>query len=101
MGLSADKLREMADILELQNEDGFRLAAYRRAARTLMDLGYPVDEMVRSRGLEGRIGCDEHAHKSNCTTGKEDGRGVGRGLARKRGQHSEQGGHFVWPQRGK
>jgi len=43
----------MADILELQNEDGFRVAAYRRAARTLMDLGYPVDEMVRSRGLEG------------------------------------------------
>jgi len=25
-----------------------------------------------------RIGSDEQAHKSNCTTGKEDGRGVGR-----------------------
>ena len=43
----------MADILELQNEDGFRIAAYRRAARTLMELNRPVDEIVRSRGLEG------------------------------------------------
>ena len=43
----------MADILELQNEDGFRIAAYRRAARTLMELDRPVDEIVRSRGREG------------------------------------------------
>ena len=43
----------MADILELQNEDGFRIAAYRRAARTLMELDRPVDEIVRCRGLEG------------------------------------------------
>ena len=41
------------------------------------------------------------AHESNCTTGKEEGRGVGRGLAGKRGQHSEQSGHFASPQRGK
>ena len=34
------------------------------------------------------------AHESNCTTGKEDGRGVGRGLAGKRGQHSVQGRTF-------
>ena len=68
MGLSADKLREMADILELQNEDGFRLAAYRRAAITLMDLGYPVDEMVRSRGLERLM------------ESPGIGRGIGRGI---------------------
>src|SRR5271166_1466470 len=43
----------MVDILELQNEDGFRVAAYRRAARTLMELDRPVDEIVRSRGREG------------------------------------------------
>jgi DNA polymerase/3'-5' exonuclease PolX len=43
----------MADILELQNEDGFRVAAYRRAARTLTELDRPVDDIVRSRGLEG------------------------------------------------
>ena len=45
----------MADILELQNEDGFRVAAYRRAARTLMELDRPVDEIVRNRGLEGML----------------------------------------------
>jgi hypothetical protein len=27
-GIIADKLREMADILELQHEDGFRVAAF-------------------------------------------------------------------------
>jgi hypothetical protein len=33
--------------------------------------------------------------------GEENGRGVEWGLTGKRGQHSEQGGHFAWPQRGK
>ena len=49
----ADKLREMADILELQHDDGFRVAAYHRAARTLMALTCPVDEIVLSEGLAG------------------------------------------------
>jgi DNA polymerase (family X) len=53
--LLADKLREMADILEVQNEDGYRIAAYRRAARTLLELQNPVDEIVRNRGLEGLV----------------------------------------------
>jgi DNA polymerase/3'-5' exonuclease PolX len=48
-GIIADKLREMADILELQHEDGFRVGAYRRAARTLA-LERPVDEIGRSEG---------------------------------------------------
>jgi DNA polymerase/3'-5' exonuclease PolX len=32
----ADKLRQMADILEVQHEDGIRVATYRQAARTMM-----------------------------------------------------------------
>ena len=52
-GIIADKLREMADILGLQHEDGFRIAAYRRAARTLMAFDRLLDEIVRSQGLEG------------------------------------------------
>ena len=39
--LLADKLREMADILEVQHEDGYRIAAYRRAARTILELERP------------------------------------------------------------
>lgn len=49
----AEKLREMADILELQNEDGYRVAAYRRAARTVIELDRPIDKIVRSEGLDG------------------------------------------------
>ena len=53
--LLADKLREMADILEVQHEDGYRVAAYRRAARTLLEIEKPVDEIVRTEGLKGVI----------------------------------------------
>lgn len=53
--LLADRLREMADILEVQHEDGYRVAAYRRAARTLVELETPIDEIVRNQGLEGVI----------------------------------------------
>lgn len=51
--LVADKLREMADILEVQHEDGYRIAAYRRAAKRLQELGLPVDEIARRNGLKG------------------------------------------------
>lgn len=51
--LVAEKLREMADILDVQQEDGYRIAAYRRAARTLLELERPVVEIVRSEGLKG------------------------------------------------
>jgi len=53
--LLADKLREMADILEVQHEDGYRVAAYRRAARTLLELETPIDEIVRNEGLKGVV----------------------------------------------
>ncbi|MGD9804321.1 MAG: helix-hairpin-helix domain-containing protein [Hyphomicrobiaceae bacterium] len=53
--LLADKLREMADILAVQHEDGYRVAAYRRAARTLVELEKPIDEIVRNEGLKGVI----------------------------------------------
>jgi DNA polymerase/3'-5' exonuclease PolX len=51
--MMADKLREMADLLEVQHEYGYRFAAYRRAAKTLLELGRPIDEIVRTEGLEG------------------------------------------------
>lgn len=53
--LLADKLREMADILEVQHEDGYRVSAYRRAARTLVELEKPIDEIVRHEGLKGVV----------------------------------------------
>ena len=51
--MMADKLREMADLLEVQHEDGYRIAAYRRAAKTLLELDRPIDEIVGTEGLEG------------------------------------------------
>jgi putative hydrolase len=51
----ADKLREMADVLEQQEADGFRIAAYRRAANTLESLEPSVEEVVRSDGLPGLV----------------------------------------------
>ena len=49
----ADKLREMADIFELQHEEGYRVAAYRRAAKNVMELPRPIDEIVRVGGIKG------------------------------------------------
>jgi DNA polymerase (family X) len=49
----AEKLREMADTLEVQHEDGYRVAAYRRAARSIAVLERPVDEIARIEGLKG------------------------------------------------
>lgn len=51
----ADKLREMADLLEIQNEDGFRVTAYRRAAQTISEMPQPVEEIVQDQGLDGLI----------------------------------------------
>jgi putative hydrolase len=47
----AGKLREIADVLEQQQADGFRIAAYRRGADTLETLRQPVEEIVRIEGL--------------------------------------------------
>jgi len=48
----ADKLREMADLLEVQHEDGYRIQAFRRAARTVAELAEPVEEIVKRGGAD-------------------------------------------------
>lgn len=47
----ARKLREMADLLEQQRADGYRVAAYRRAAQTVDSLERPIAEFARQAGL--------------------------------------------------
>lgn len=49
----ADRLKEVADLLHNQGSNPFRVQAYRHAAHTLNQLGTPVDEILRSDGLEG------------------------------------------------
>ena len=51
----AGKLREMADVLEQQQADGFRITAYRRAADTLESLQQSVEEIVQTDGLPGLV----------------------------------------------
>ena len=47
----ADKLNEMADLLEAQQEDGYRIGAYRRAARTVRSLDTPLSRTLQDGGL--------------------------------------------------
>jgi hypothetical protein len=49
----AAKLREMAAVLEQQAADGFRVAAYRRAAEVIESLARPVEDIVRTEGAKG------------------------------------------------
>lgn len=49
----ASKLDEVAQILEEQGANVFRVGAYRRAGAMLRDLKRPIDEIVRTEGLEG------------------------------------------------
>jgi hypothetical protein len=49
----ANRLDEVAQILEEQGANIFRVGAYRRAAALLRDLQRPIDEIVRTEGLEG------------------------------------------------
>lgn len=51
----AAKLREMADVLEQQQADSFRIAAYRRAAETLESLATPLECLLREKGLSGLV----------------------------------------------
>jgi Holliday junction resolvasome RuvABC DNA-binding subunit len=53
--LIAEKLREMADLLEVQQEDGYRVSAYRRAARTISELEQPLEKIAQERGANGLI----------------------------------------------
>ena len=47
----AGMLREMADLLEQQEADGFRIAGFLRAAQTIEALEVPVEELARKGGL--------------------------------------------------
>lgn len=51
----AAKLNEMADILEQQQADGYRIAAYRRASSTITSLEKPLAIIVREAGLRGLV----------------------------------------------
>jgi DNA polymerase (family 10) len=51
--LVANRLDEVAQILEEQGANLFRVGAYRRAAAMLRGLQKPIDQIVRSEGLEG------------------------------------------------
>ncbi len=49
----ATRLEEVAQILEEQRANIFRVGAYRRAAAMLRGLKRPIDNIVRTEGLEG------------------------------------------------
>jgi len=49
----ADILDRVADLLEAQGADGFRVRAYRRGARTCRELARPLVEIVATEGLRG------------------------------------------------
>lgn len=51
----ADKLREMADVLEQQQADGFRITAYRRAAATVESLKTSIGNIAHADGLGGLV----------------------------------------------
>lgn len=51
----ADRLDEVGDILEVQGANVFRVAAYRGAARMLRSLEQPVEEIVKTEGVEGLL----------------------------------------------
>jgi DNA polymerase (family X) len=49
----ADRLDEVAQILEEQRANVFRVGAYRRAAAMLRGLTQPIDQIVKTEGVEG------------------------------------------------
>lgn len=51
----AAKLREVADLLELQQANPFRVGAYRKAAETLIGLDEDVQALAAREGIEGLI----------------------------------------------
>jgi len=51
----ADRLREMAELLQQQDGNPFHVGAYRRAADTVSGLDRGLDELVRTRGLDGLV----------------------------------------------
>lgn len=49
----ADKLLELADLLEQQHANPFRVNAYRKAARTIVSHSEPIAELAARTGTEG------------------------------------------------
>jgi hypothetical protein len=49
----ATRLEEVADILEAQQANPYRVQAYRRAAMTVCNCDRPMDEIVKEEGVEG------------------------------------------------
>jgi putative hydrolase len=49
----ADQLVEIADLLDEEGANEFRVAAYRRAATTIRALSGGVDDLIDSEGLSG------------------------------------------------
>lgn len=47
----ADKLREIADLLQAQGANQFRVNAYRRAAKTVADLKQTLVELIENKGF--------------------------------------------------
>src|SRR5690606_3782494 len=61
----AARLREYADLLDGQGEDGFRVRAYRNAASEVESLAEPAGEIYRTGGIGALVAL----------------RGIGRGIA--------------------
>jgi hypothetical protein len=51
----ADNLREYADLLAQQEADGFRVAAYHRAADTIENLDRPISRILSAQGREALV----------------------------------------------
>lgn len=51
----AERLRELAELLQQQDGNPFRVAAYRRAADTVAGLDRGLEELVRTAGLDGLV----------------------------------------------
>ena len=49
----ADALDEVADLLESQGANPFRVRAYRRAAKTIHGLREPVGDILNAEGVAG------------------------------------------------
>jgi len=52
---TAGKLRDYADLLDQQGDDGFRSRAYRRAAEVIASLHRPIVDILSKEGREGLV----------------------------------------------
>jgi DNA polymerase/3'-5' exonuclease PolX len=49
----AQRLKEVAQLLQSQGSNPFRVLAYQHAAQTLEQLETPIDDLVQAEGIEG------------------------------------------------